>query len=63
MTFASHSHSRDRAAGCFLSIELGDAPLPDAAWAMDTPHDAHADLMSHSAFHAEFDGAAQLRID
>jgi len=63
MTFTSPSPSRDRAAGCFLSIELGDAPLPDAAWPIDTSHDAHAELMSHGAFHAEFDGAAQLRID
>ena len=63
MTSPSHS-PRPHASGqrCFLAIELGDAPLPDAAWAMETPHDAHAQLKSHAAFHSEFDGA-QLRID
>ncbi len=63
MTSASPSqHPRPCASNCFLAIELGDAPLPDAAWAMETPHDAHAQLKNHAAFYSEFDGA-QLRID
>jgi uncharacterized protein (DUF427 family) len=64
MTSSSHGpHSHQRASSGFLSIELGDAPLPDAAWAIETPHDANADLKNHLAFYSEFDGGAQLRID
>jgi uncharacterized protein (DUF427 family) len=41
----------------FFSMELGDGPLPDVAWAIETPYDEHADLKGRIAFYSEkFDG-------
>ena len=47
----------------YFSLELGDGPLPDAAWAIESPYDEHADLKSRIAFYSEkFDGL-QFKID
>ena len=47
----------------YFSLELGDGPLPDAAWTLETPYDEHADLKQRIAFYSEkFDGL-QFRID
>ena len=47
----------------YFSMELGDGPLPDAAWTLETPYDEHADLTSRIAFYSEkFDGL-QFKID
>ena len=47
----------------YFSMELGDGPLPDAAWAIETPYDEHAGLKSRIAFYSEkFDGL-QFKID
>jgi len=47
----------------YFSMELGDGPLPDAAWTIETPYDEHADLQRHVAFYSEkFDGL-QFKID
>jgi uncharacterized protein (DUF427 family) len=41
----------------YFSMELGDGPLPDAAWTLETPYDEHAALKSRIAFYSEkFDG-------
>ena len=41
----------------YFSMELGDGPLPDAAWTIESPYDEHADLKSRVAFYSEkFDG-------
>ena len=45
------------------ALELGDGPLPDAAWTLETPYDEHAGLKDHVAFYSEkFDGL-QFKID
>jgi uncharacterized protein (DUF427 family) len=47
----------------YFSMELGDGPLPDAAWTQETPYDEHAALKSRVAFYSEkFDGL-QFRTD
>ena len=47
----------------YFSMELGDGPLPDAAWTLETPYDEHAGLKDHVAFYSEkFDGL-QFKID
>ncbi len=41
----------------YFSMELGDGPMPDAAWTIEAPYDEHADLKSRIAFYSEkFDG-------
>ena len=41
----------------YFSMELGDGPLPDAAWTIESPYDEHADLKNRIAFYSEkFDG-------
>jgi uncharacterized protein (DUF427 family) len=47
----------------YFSMELGDGPLPDAAWTIESPYDEHADLKGRVAFYSEkFDGL-QFKID
>ena len=47
----------------YFALELGDGPLPDAAWTIESPYDEHADLKSRIAFYSEkFDGL-QFRTD
>ena len=47
----------------YFSMELGDGPLPDAAWTLETPYDEHSALKSRVAFYSEkFDGL-QFRTD
>ena len=47
----------------YFSMELGDGPLPDAAWTLETPYDEHAELAGRIAFYSEkFDGL-QFKID
>jgi uncharacterized protein (DUF427 family) len=47
----------------YFSMELGDGPLPDAAWTLESPYDEHAGLQDHVAFYSEkFDGL-QFKID
>ena len=59
----THSYCPFKGEASYFSLELGDGPLPDAAWTIETPYDEHADLKSRVAFYAEkFDGL-QFRTD
>ena len=47
----------------YFSMELGDGPLPDATWTLETPYDEHADLKNRIAFYSEkFDGL-QFKVE
>jgi len=37
----------------YFSMELGDGPMPDAAWTIESPYDEHADLKNRIAFYSE----------
>ena len=47
----------------YFALELGDGPLPDAAWTIESPYDEHADLKSRIAFYSEKFEGLQFKID
>jgi uncharacterized protein (DUF427 family) len=47
----------------YFSLELGNGPVPDAAWTLETPYDEHADLKQRIAFYSEKLDGLQFVVD